>query len=235
MISQSFVMRLLSAGAIAGAFLSGSALATQVPFTENFTFDSASWRDTTGTLPLDWVSAGGPDGSSFASGPLNFVSLPANSTPAFARAQDEFNSSGNAFVGNWITDGVSQFSVYVRHDAPQPLTFFTRFAGPANFPGVAALDITLVPGDTWTQLIVPIVPGNPQFQFEGPASTFSSVFGNVGHVQLGVIVPSGLSGIDQVYQFDVDQAQIVPEPGAMALLAGGGLVAAWGRRRGARR
>lgn len=188
-----------------------------IPFTEEFAADASDWRDSGGAL-LNWIPSGGPDGGSYASADFNFVALPVDATPALHRAQDEFNSSGNAFVGDWITEGVTQFSVFVRHDAPVPLTYFTRFSGPGNFPGVAAVNFVPVPANTWTQILIPIVPGNPQFFFEGPPSTFNSVFGSVGHVQVGVTVPQDLAGVDQTFRFDLDKPSIVPEPAAGLLL-----------------
>jgi|CXWL01.1.fsa_nt_gi hypothetical protein len=198
---------------------STAARATLVPYTEEFAADSANWRDAAGLTPLSWNASGGPDSSSYASTSFNFVSSAPNATPPIMRAQDEFNSSGNAFVGNWIADGVNQLSVDVRHNASTPLTFFTRIASPVNFPGVAAVDFVPVLPNTWTTLIFPIVPGNPQFVFEGPPSTFNSVFSNVGHLQVGVMVPAALAGLDQSFTFDVDKASIVPEPASIFAIA----------------
>lgn len=193
--------------------------ATLVPFTEEFSATSSNWRDTGGVNPLAWTAAGGPDGGSYASGAFNFLSSAPNSTPAILRAHDAYNSSGDAFVGDWITDGVDQFSVFVRHNAPTALTFFTRFAGSANFPGVAAVNFVPVAPNTWTSLAFPIVPGNPQFFFEGPGATFNTVFSSVGNIQIGVSVPASLAGTDQSYSFDVDKASITPEPASLLLVA----------------
>jgi hypothetical protein len=223
-------LRLIHALSVAAATLliSPTTFATIVPFTEEFTADAANWRDAPGTASLSWIAAGGPDGSSYASGPFNFLLSASGDTPAILRAQDEFNSSNNAFVGNWIADGVNQFSVAVRHNAPAPLTYFARISGPANFPAVAAVNFAPVAPNAWTTLVFPIVPGNPQFVFEGPPSTFTSVFGNVGHIQIGVSVPAALAGQNQMYTFDVDKASITPEPASLAMLLAGALL--WTRR-----
>jgi hypothetical protein len=193
--------------------------ATLVPFTEEFAANSSDWRESGGVNPLAWNAAGGPDGGSYAAATFNFLSSAPNSTPAVVRAHDSYNSSGDAFVGNWITDDVDQFSVSVRHNSPMPLTFFTRFAGSANFPGVAAVNFVPVAPNTWTSLTFPIVPGNPQFVFEGPGATFNTVFSSVGNVQVGVMVPASLAGVNQPYTFDVDKASITPEPASLLLVA----------------
>jgi hypothetical protein len=211
------------------SFLQTSAFALTVPFTENFTSDSANWYNATGVSPLGWQSSGGPDGSGYASGIFNFVNSGANDTPALLRAQDEFNSSGNAFVGNWNAAGVTTFTAYVRHDAGIPLSYFVRFATPANFPGAAGVVSTPVQSGVWTQITIPISPGT--LIVEGPPSFYNSVFTNMGHVQIGVDITESMAGVDQIITFDVDQAQIVPEPAAMGLMLVSGLALLRSRRR----
>ncbi len=212
--SMTFVVTVI---AVMTSFAGTPARATIVPFTEDFSADSANWRDSGGVTPLAWFAAGGPDGGSFASGNFNFLSSSPSSTPAIFRAHDAYDSSGDAFVGNWIADGVDQFSVSVRHNAPTPLTFFTRFAPSANFPGAAAINLTSVLPNTWTSLVFPINAGNPLFQYEGPGVTFNSVFSSIGNVQIGVATGS-LAGVNQSYTFDVDKASITPEPATAGLM-----------------
>ena len=144
------------------------------------------------------------------------------------RAQDEFNSSGHALEGNWVAQNVGQFSTYVRHNAPQPLSFFTRFSGPGNFPGGTAVKFAPVLPNTWTQLTFDIRADNPEFvTFEG--SSFNTVFSNVGHVQVGVSVPAPLNANSTAFAFDIDKVSIapaVPEPATFAavFIAGMALV-----------
>lgn len=214
-----FMMFVLTVFALTTTFTS-PARATIVPFTEDFSSGTANWRDSGGVTGLAWSATGGPDGGSYASGRFNFISSSPSSTPAIFRAHDAYDSSGDAFVGNWIADDVDLFSVSVRHDAPTALTFFTRFAPSANFPGAAAFNLTSVPPNTWTTLAFPINAGNPLFQYEGPGVTFNSVFSNIGNVQIGVATGS-LSGVDQAYTFDVDKASITPEPATACLLLAG--------------
>lgn len=202
-------LRIMAALCAALTSIAATSAAT-VPFLEDFKTDAANWRDATGSADLDWAAAGGPDGSSYAYGTFNFVNSAPDDTPAVFRGHDEYNSSGNNFVGDWIADGVTEFSFQVRHDAVEPLSLFTRFAGPTNFPGAVGLEFAPILPNQWTEVTVLIEEDNPAFVYEG--STFAGVFSNVGHLQIGVIVSDTLSGLDQDFTFDVDKISIVPEP-----------------------
>ena len=197
-----------------------TASAATVPFTETFSADAANWRDTTGTSPLDWSAAGGPNGGAFTQTAFSFANSAANDTPILFRAQDEFGSSGGAFVGNWVTDGVTGFAASVRQDTGVPLNFFVRFASPANFPGANNVFFVPVPSGTWTDIFAPLP--NANLIYEGPL-TYNQVFSNVGHVQIGVAVPGSLAGSQADFQFGLDNVSIVPEPATLGLLAIGGL------------
>jgi hypothetical protein len=202
------------------------ALGAIVPFTEDFAADSANWRGASDAALITWQPAGGPDDRSFISGVFNFAATSAGDPVVQFRGQEEFGSSGGAFVGDWIADGIEQFTAYVRHDAEVPLTFFVRFSLPSRFPGGTAVSFAPVPAHTWTPIIIPIAASNPQFvTFEN--SDFDSVFGNIGNVQVGVSVPEGLAGVDATVGFDLDKVAIVPEPAVLTLLvvaAGAGMV-----------
>ena len=207
---------------VATTVLASEVRAATVPFTETFNAGSANWFDSPGTAPLAWNVFGGPDESPFASTTFNFVNSAANDTPVLFRAQDEFGSSGGAFVGNWVTDGVTGFNASVRHNAGVPLNFFVRFASPSNFPGANHVFFIPVPSGAWTPLSAALP--NPNLIFEGPL-TYAQVFGNIGHVQLGVSVPQGLAGVNAPFSFDLDNVGIVPEPTSLALLLlGAGVV-----------
>ncbi len=195
-----------------------------VEFTETFANSDANWRGpaANGSDLLVVVPSGGPNGSSFVSTDFNFEFLPDGSgmnggqpTPALFRAQDEFGSSGGAFEGNWISSGVDCFSFSFRHDLPEPINVFARFSSPDNFPGVGAIEFAPILPGQWTEVSFEIDPDNPQFVFEGPASTFDSVFSNIGHIQLGLSVPTGLGGSTTNFDFDLDNVSIttIPEPG----------------------
>lgn len=196
-----------------GSFLGGlcvlafaqHAWALSVPFTENFDSDSANWRDSTGAAVLGWNPAGGPDGSSHSTAAFNFSNSGSGSTPIVFRNQDEYGSSGLAFQGDWVAGDVGSLSFYVRHDAGVNLTYFVRFADPANFPGAAAITSPPVPSGAWTLVTVPM---SASFIYEGPF-TFNDIFDNIGHIQIGVSTPQSLVNQNQTVTFDLDQPTIV--------------------------
>lgn len=205
--------------ATAGLFLVGSATAATVPYTEEFGSDAANWLNAS-FGPLDWNAAGGPDGGSHVSTTFNFFNFSAPFSPAQFRGEDDFGASGGNFEGNWISEGIDTFSVWVRHDAPFGLNWFARFADPSNFPGAVAVKFTPVAPHTWTEISVPIAPTNPEFvTFEG--SDFNTVFSDIGHLHIGVDVSDSLKNLDQDVVLDIDKPTITPEPaGVLSLLAG---------------
>ena len=204
----------------------GGAGAATLPFLEDFESGPADWRDNNMDLPA-WLASGGPDNSSYVT--ASYLVPP--DIPPFGvimfRAQDEFGSSGNNFFGNWITDGVKEFSYWVRHDAPGPLLVFARWASPDNFPGAIGIDFAapVLPG-AWTEVVVPIYEWNPDIIIE--AGTFESVFSNIGHVQIGFIKPPEYIGA--TITLDLDKVAITPAPGGLALLAIAGLAVRRRRR-----
>src|ERR1700754_389623 len=99
MSSTRFVSLALLA-AVAGP-ISQPTFAT-VPFTENFTTDASNWRDGAGAAAATWVASGGPDGSSYITSTASAFFLEDDDPVVVFRGQDGFNSSADAFVGNWI-------------------------------------------------------------------------------------------------------------------------------------
>ncbi len=218
-----FSKRVFSAVMVTAIATAVSVQAAVVPFTEDFVADNAAWKDAVNT-DLGFVAAGGPDGSGYVTGTFDFQAQADGATPVLLRGQDGFDSSSDAFVGNWIADGVTGFSTYVRHNAAVPLTFFTRFVSPFNFPGGVALDFAPVLPNTWTKITFDISAASPQFiSFE--SSDFNTVFSNIGNVQLGVSVPTALAGSTTVVTFDLDQPTITPEPATAGLMTVGALLA----------
>lgn len=211
--------------AIAALVCAASPVFAVAPFTEDFSASSSNWFNADASAPVAWDAPG-----QFATTAYSFLSAAEGSTPAFFRAQDEFGSSGNAFVGNYIADGITQLTYQVRHDAPVPLTFFARIASPGNFPAVAAVEFAPVLPNTWTTITVNITDPNPSFIYEGPPSTYNSVFSGVGHIQIGAMVPAALAMQDNSVTFDLDHVSIVPAPAAMGAFGALGVLAARRRR-----
>ncbi len=214
------------------AVLAGPAYAATVPFTETFDADHANWADGA-NMPLSWSAVGGADGGGHAFGSFNFENAQASADLVVLRGSQSLGASGGAFIGDWIGDGVTGFSTYVRHDAAVPMTFFARFAAPFNFPAGVAINFAPIPPNQWTLIEIPISASNPQFvTFEG--STFESVFNSIGNVQIGVRTPEALAGVDTNVTFGLDLVTIVPEPATLGLLAMGAIVGLCGRRKRAR-
>lgn len=163
----------------------GSASAeVTVPTTEDFATSAANWRDV-GSVALTYVAAGGPDGNGYVTTSLPLTGLPPNGVILF-RGQKQFNSSNQAFVGDWLGAGVGTLTAYVRHNASQPLSIFARIAGEFNNPGVDIELPTLIPPNTWTQMTFNLSPTNPKLTVEGPPSAYTTVFQAVGNLQIGV-------------------------------------------------
>ncbi len=202
------------------AALAGSASAAIVPFTEAFGADAANWTGPAGPAIYD------PAGNIAADTNVNAASF---GVVIGLRGQSANNASSGAFIGNWITDGVTSFSFSVRHDAPVPMIFGARLVTPANFPAAIGLDFAPVGPGVWTTVTIPISPAYPGFvSFEG--SNFNTIFSNIASVQLLYSVPQSLGGTGTVVRFEADNVSIVPGAGSMAVLAALGLAVVRRRR-----
>jgi hypothetical protein len=234
-MSASRFVSLALLATVAGA-LSRSAFAT-VPYTENFTSDAANWRDGNSN-PATFVASGGPaavgaPGGSYITSTASAFFLDDNDPVVVFRGQDGFDSSADAFVGNWTSSGINQFSTWIWHNAPVPLDFFVRFATAGNFPGTAADKMALIAPNTWTKLTYEIAPAHiNEYLFpEGPPSFYNSTFSSVGNIQIGYSVPAGFGLDTNSYTFALDQPSIsTPEP-ASAFLAMSFAAIAFVRRR----
>lgn len=191
--------------------------AVTVPFTETFETSAANWVNFNSSQFLTHSPSGGFDGGGYASGTLSFEGRAVGATPITLRGRNVENASNGNFIGDWATAGAQQINAFVRHDAPAPLDFFFRAAGPQNFPGaIFQSDVTVSPGE-WTRIVFDISSDSPQVvSFEG--SSWDTIFSNIGHVQFGVFVPDGLSADTTLYNFDLDNATVtnVPEPTTLA-------------------
>ena len=200
-------LNLMVCGA-AAAFFAPSAFAVTVPFTEEFEASAANWRNNA-QQPMGWSTSGGPDGSSHVTTTYSFANQAVGATPIIIRCQDNFNSSGNAFFGDWIASSVGEYRVWVRHAAPVSVRFIVRFATSFGFPGAIAESAANIEPNEWTLLTIAITPDNPSFlSFEG--GDFATVFSDVGRVQIGVTVPVELAALPGSFTFNADGATIVP-------------------------
>lgn len=189
------------------------------PFTETFDTDNSGWRDGPQS-PAAWNAGGSISGSGDV-----------NSAGAFGllifRAQDEYGSSGGAFIGDYITSGINSISFDIRHDAGIDLTFAVRFSTVNNSPAFVIFSDQAVSSGSWTTVTLAISADAPGYTPAG--GTFESVAPQIGHVQILVSRPADLTA-PLPTNFDLDNVSIVPAPGAIALLGLGGLAATRRRR-----
>jgi len=225
---------------------SSSSWAVTVPFVEDFTNNNAGWANFNSSGFATYNATGGPDGGAYISGPRTLTGLtPGNTAIALrARFDDPWNSSGDAFAGNWQFAGARKLSAWVQHDIPTPVNFFVRAAGQANFPGhiyveglgTDANTWKFVQPNTWTQVFFDMSKFSTQL-LNSEGGTWNGVFGppnGVGHVQLGVIVPAGYSADTTTFNISVDKVSLsTPEPTSAILAVVGiiGFVATTRRRR----
>jgi hypothetical protein len=196
-----------------------SAKALIVPFTEDFSTGASNWLNGSSAAPT-WSATGGVDSGGYISAP-GAISAGGFGTIVF-RGNGAADASGDAFVGNWISGGVSTFSAYVSHDAPVALNFYARLDAGAGRAG-SSVDFS-VPVGSWFQLNVPIVDAPTSFQSYG-AGTFSTVFNNILNVQIALSSTQDASTAGQTYNVSLDQVATVPEPASSALLGLGMLAA----------
>lgn len=194
-----------------------------ITFTEDFDSGNSNWGDAVST-PATWTATGGAPGSSPGHVSTDFAFADAGPFGATVfRGQSGLNSSGGAFAGNWLDDNVSTFSYFVRHNAPVPVSYSTRFAFPVNSPGGIAANFTPILPNTWTLISVSIEPTNPAFvSFSG--SNFNAVFSDIGNIQVFTSVPTGFEMNTTEYTFQLDSATVtIPEPSVSILGLLGGL------------
>lgn len=195
--------------------------AVVVPFTEDFTSNGANWADIASN-PVSHVASGGPSNDGFIASSAAFSSAQMNSNGiGVFRAHNAFDSSGDAFVGNWNTAKVTKISAYFRHHETEvgfELTPFVRVATGSNFPGFAIEASGPIPANQWTKIVFDVKPTNPLLTVEGPPSFFNSAMNSVGNLQFGFSFPASFAGNQVVRTFDLDRVSIAPEPGSIGLL-----------------
>jgi hypothetical protein len=186
-----------------------------VPFTEDFTSGASNWLNGASTAPT-WSAAGGVDGGGYISAP-GAITAGGFGTIVF-RGNGSADASGDAFVGDWISGGVSTFTAYVSHDAPVALNFYARLDAGSGRAG-SSVDFSVAPG-AWFQLEVPIVNSPTSFQSYG-AGTFATVFNGIQNVQIALSATQDPSTAGQTYTVSLDRVATVPEPGTLGLVASG--------------
>jgi hypothetical protein len=193
-----------------------------VPFTEDFAVGNSNWTTGNTNIAAGWSSTGGVlDGSYITS---TGTVLTTGFGAIVFRGNAAADASGDAFVGDWLTGGVSSFSAFVRHDAPTALNFYARLDAGAGRAG-SSIDFS-VPANTWFQLSVPIVNSPSSFQSFG-AGTFSTVFNGIQNVQIAIATNQAPSVIGQTYSIGLDRVSVVPEPGSASLLGTGAVFVAY--------
>jgi hypothetical protein len=233
--TRRLVLVVMAIGLAAGSAAPASTLT--VPYTETFATGDANWRILSGgpaELPT-WVQSGGPGNANYISQQYLVPTTGGGfSGPTLFRGQGNLDSSDDRFVGNWITGGVGQFGVALRHSAPESVIFQFRFAPTANSPGASTID-HVVPSNTWTTITVPIVDSASVFQaysqFTPPnPAVFSDIFGDLSNIQIGLapLARQDASILGQTWSFDLAAPSIsaVPEPAAWVTLAAAAAAAA---------
>lgn len=201
--------------------------ALTVPFMEDFAINNANWLNGA-SGNATWLPSGGVDGG----GRISYTapSFTTNSTGPFPgsppfqlmfRANNSSSSSNGAFVGNWLSGGVTSLGIAVRHNYDSTLNFYARLAAAGGAGASLANDANyaVIP-NTWTTISIPIVDSNPPFSSYGaPGSTFTSVFSNIQNLQFGLYLP--VSTQFNSLQMEIDSVSIVPEPATAGLLVVG--------------
>lgn len=204
-------------------------MASVTPFAETFETGTNGWLMGTFVAPT-YHATGALDGSAYISSTADLNSAGPFGLSVF-RGEDNFNASGDAFVGNYLEGGITQISFDFRHHADIDLSVAMRVANSNNFPG---LDVELhefVAGGEWVTLTFDLDFSNPLMTLEGPPTLdfYNSVMNAVGNLQISVGRPDGLD-TPLVVDFDLDNFTITPAPSSLALLSIGGLVATRRRR-----
>lgn len=231
-MSTRSVSSLATLGVVLAA-LTGSASAV-TNYIENFNTGANGWFNGASAAPT-YHSTGGIANSGYISYTSTFTS---GATGAFGapplqilfRGNSAADASGDAFVGNWISDGVLGLSITFRHNYTSPLAFYSRLdAGGGRAASLAPTVSGNIAPNVWTTVTIPLIDGNPPFLSYG-GGNFNTVFSNIQNLQFGLYVPASTTFTD--LKMDIDNVAIViPEPASLGLVALGGMGAFIRRRR----
>lgn len=211
------------------AFSSGAAIAGVTPFTETFETGANGWLQGSFTAPTHSAS-GALDGSAYITSTADLNSAGPFGLTVF-RGHDDFDASGDAFVGNYLAGGIDRISFDFRHNAGQDLGVALRVASSNNFPAFAVELAGPVASDEWVTLSFDLSFFNPLLTIEGAPTpqAFNEIMEAIGNIQVSIDRPDGLD-TPLVVDFDLDNVAITPAPASLALLSVGGLAMARRRR-----
>ncbi len=211
------------------ALTAGIANAGVSPFTETFESGANGWLQGSFSAPT-YNATGALDESAFITSTADLNSAGPFGLTIF-RGQDDFDASGDAFVGNYLASGINRISFDFRHNAGQDLGIALRVASSNNFPAFAVeLDGPVASGE-WVTLSFDLSFFNPLLTIEGAPTpdAFNAIMQSIGNIQVSADRPDGLT-TPLVVDFDLDNVAITPAPDAFALLGLGGLAATRRRR-----
>lgn len=211
------------------ALSAGIANAGVSSFTETFETGANGWLQGSFSAPT-YNATGAFDGSAYITSTADLNSAGPFGLTIF-RGQDDFDASGDAFVGDYLASGINRISFDFRHNAGQDLGIALRVATSFNFPAFAVeLDAPVASGE-WVTLSFDLSFFNPLLTIEGAPTpeAFNEIMQSIGNIQVSADRPDGLD-TPLVVDFDLDNVSITPAPGSLALLGFGG-IAAMRRRR----
>lgn len=220
----------MSINAIAAiALTAGLANAGVTSFTETFETGDNGWLQGSFSAPT-YNASGAADGSAYITSTADLNSAGPFGLTIF-RGQDDFDASGDAYVGDYLAGGIDRISFDFRHNAGQDLGIALRVATSNNFPAFAVELANPVASGEWVTLSFDLSFFNPLLTIEGAPTpdAFNAIMQSVGNIQVSADRPDGLSTPLEV-DFDLDNVSITPAPGSLALLGLGGMAAARRRR-----
>ncbi len=217
-------MRTQTTALVAALAASAPALAGVGPFTETFDADASNWLNGS-------FNPAAYDASGFISASAD-VSTAGEFGLTLFRGHDDFDASGDAFVGDYLTAGIDTISFDIRHDfSASPLAFALRVANANNSPAFVVLSGGPVFAGDWQTLTFDLNPGSPLYIPEGAPGFgfFAGVMADVGNLQVLVLPPDGLPD-GSVVGFDLDNVATTPAPATAAPVLAGLLLASRRRR-----
>ncbi len=215
----------IACAVISGALVSPASAIGILPFTEDFPAGVSNWAGSTATSMIyaapGYQADGGPLGlgDGYITTPKTFSANPLGQI--VFRGQGNFDSSGDAFVGDWIGRNVTDLSFWIRQASSTPLRVGVRFAVSANAPAGNIMFQTPIEPNVWTLVNIPISSTDTAlYDYTQEGGSFEGVFRNIANVQILTMKES--LPTNTVVTIDLDKISMVPEPSTL-VLAGLGL------------